>query len=154
MLQLRSIITLAVLSGSPIRLTELFDLIPNIILTTLNMQVYKKGFTLVELLIVTIIIGVLATIAISMTLKIIEKAHIDSLISDLSAAYKASVLYHTDNPDDAVTLDSLKDYGYNQSEKVTLIVVDGSVDGLRITATHAGVVSIYVVDQSGHVSEQ
>ncbi len=119
-----------------------------------HMQVCKKGFTLIELLIVIVIIGVLATIAISMTLNMREKAHIDTLKSDLSAVYKASVLYHTDNPDDTVTVDILKDYGYRQSEKVTLNVADGTVEDLRITATHPGVVRVYVVDQRGRISKQ
>ena len=118
------------------------------------MRVDKKGFTLIELLIVTVIIAVLTTIAISMTLKIIERAHIDALKSDLSAAYKASVLYHTDYPDDTVTLDALKDYGYRQSKKVNLNIVDGGVESLKITATHPGVLSVYVVNQNGRISKQ
>ena len=54
---------------------------------------------------IVVIIGILATIAISVTLKLTEKAHIDALKSDLSSAYKASSLYHTDKPDEDVTIE-------------------------------------------------
>lgn len=118
------------------------------------MPVYKKGFTLIELLIVIVIIGVLVTIAIGMTLNTIGKTHIATLNSDLSAAYKASVLYHIDNPDDAITLDILQDYDYRPSKKVNLNIVDGSTDSLKITATHRGVRGVYQLDQSGHISKQ
>ena len=118
------------------------------------MQFNKKGFTLIELLIVIVIIGVLVTIVVSVSLNTIEKTHIATLNWDLSTAYKASVLYHIDNPDDAITLDILQDYGYRPSKKMNLNIVDGSTDSLKITATHRGVRGVYQLDQSGHISKQ
>lgn len=115
----------------------------------------KRGFTLIELLTVILMLGVLATIAISSLFSMREKAYIAMLESDLSTAYKASVVYHTDDPS-AIIPDSntLKSYGYSQSENVTLNIVDGSVDFLELTATHPGVSATYEVDENGKISKQ
>ena len=73
-------------------------------------------------MIVIVIIGILTTIAVSMTLKMYEKAHISSLKSDLSSAYKAALAFHLENPDYEITVDDLKDYGYRPSENKTWIL--------------------------------
>jgi prepilin-type N-terminal cleavage/methylation domain-containing protein len=115
----------------------------------------KRGFTLIELLTVILMLGVLSTIAISALFSMKEKAYISTIESDLSAAYKASVIYHTDDPSAIIPdLNTLKSYGYSQSENVTLNIVDGSVDFLELTATHPGVSGTYEVDESGKISEQ
>jgi prepilin-type N-terminal cleavage/methylation domain-containing protein len=115
----------------------------------------KRGFTLIELLTVILMLGVLATIAISALFSAREKTYIAMLKSDLNAAYKASVVYHTDDPSAIIPdFNTLKSYGCSQSENVTLNIVDGSVDFLEITATHPGVSGAYKVDENGKISKQ
>ncbi len=115
----------------------------------------KNGFTLIEVLMVVVVIGILATIAINIMLNLTEKAYIDALKSDLSSAYKAASLFYTDNPNDDITLDILMENGYRKSNKVELTIENPTKDGLKITATHPGAPGVvYVVDHNGNISEQ
>lgn len=56
----------------------------------------KKGFTLVELLVVIAIIGILAIVALPALFKNIEKAKIAKLEADISAIKSASLSYYAD----------------------------------------------------------
>ncbi len=114
----------------------------------------KKGFTLIELMITFIIIGILSAIILNFVFSIMEKSHIATVKSDLLSAYKISALYHIDSPDDIVDLNILRSNGYSHSKNITINIVDGSMKNLLVTATHPGVNDIYKVIMGGHISKQ
>lgn len=71
----------------------------------------KKGFTLVELLVVIAIIGVLAVVAVPALFSNINKAKVASVESDYSSVKSAALSYYADEnklPDDIT--DDLKTY--------------------------------------------
>jgi len=114
----------------------------------------RRGFTVLELLVVILILGILATMAIMYLLGYKEKGYVSAVEADLTSAYKASIQYYADSPGGSVTMDIITAYGYRPSKDVNLTVVDGSLETLSITATHPGVQGVYQVDESGHVSQQ
>ena len=113
----------------------------------------KKGFTLIELIIVILIIGILATIAIMQVLDFRERSYNATLQSDLRSAYTASMQFHIDYPEDDVAVPDLIEYDFMKSEDVVIEIVDGSETGLIITAKHPGTRSDFKVDHAGRVSE-
>ncbi len=67
----------------------------------------KKGFTLVEIMIVVAIIGLLAAIAIPNFVKARESAQTNACISNLKQIEGAIVLYNLDTGGDPLTLGAL-----------------------------------------------
>ena len=118
------------------------------------MEPAVRGFTLLEVMVVIMIIGVLATIAINFTIRLQERAPTTAIQSDLAAAYKAAVAFHSDDADGVITRDILEEYGYRPTDKVTLTVDDGSESTLRLLADHPGVTATYQVDRTGTISKQ
>ena len=105
-------------------------------------------------MVVIAVIGILATVAINLTLQLTQRGHAKALESDLSMAYKAAVAYFAEHSEGTVTLDILKSHGYVQTDKINLNVVDGTEANLLITGTHPGVPGVYQVDRSGHITKQ
>jgi prepilin-type N-terminal cleavage/methylation domain-containing protein len=114
----------------------------------------ERGFTLVEVMVVIVIVGILASIAIGLTVSYREKAYISCMKTDLSNAFKDSVVFFSDFPDDGLTLEILEANGYNVSEDVSIDVVDGKSESLRITATHPKIIGTYEVDKTGIIFRQ
>jgi type IV pilus assembly protein PilA len=114
----------------------------------------SKGFTLVELMVVIVIVGILASIALMQILNFREGSYNATLKSDLRSVYTASKQFYIDHPNDAVTETKLEEYGYVPSENVIIKVEDGSEAGLLITASHPGTPNDYQVDHAGRISKQ
>ena len=68
----------------------------------------KQGFTIVELLVVIVVIGILAAITIISYTGISNKATVSSLQSDLSSAKKQLALYYIDHSSFPTGLDGSK----------------------------------------------
>jgi type IV pilus assembly protein PilA len=82
----------------------------------------EQGFTLMELLIVIIIIGILAAIAIPAFLAQREKAQAAAVQSDTRNAATAEALYFIDNDEFTNTVADLEPEGFRQSGGVTTTV--------------------------------
>jgi prepilin-type N-terminal cleavage/methylation domain-containing protein len=125
---------------------------PHFLRSMVTPQRGSKGFSLIELMVVIIILAALLSIAIGLMLDMRERSYVSTLKADLNAAYEAALDFHTTNPAGTATLDDLRDHGYRESLNVTLTVVNGSLGNLRITATHVGVSGVYQIDENGRIS--
>lgn len=105
------------------------------------MQKTKSGFTIVELLIVIVIIGILAAITIVAYNGIQDRARVSSVSSGLSQGAKKLKLYQVDNPDTypaatgANGIDDLASLGIVNSSDVTY-QYSSSANTYCLTATN------------------
>jgi len=97
----------------------------------------RKGFTLIELMIVTTIVGILAAIAIPRFGTMSERAHISAMQSDLGNMLRAQELYYQAN--DFVYADDVADLAsyFEATNGVTIVI--NAANGLTwdASATHA-----------------
>lgn len=93
----------------------------------------RKGFTLIELMIVVMIIGLLAAIAIPKFSSVKSKANFATMKTALRNLGQAEESYFADHGVYTAQLDSLN---YTTSPEMTLTVVEATATGWSATITH------------------
>lgn len=107
------------------------------------------GFTLVELLVVVIIIGVLAAVAIPVFLNQREKAYTTAAKSDVRAMSKIEFTYFSDHTEFAPSVSALETAGFKRSmpEDMThaVCVIDADGPEYIVGARHNGAASVWLI---------
>jgi len=96
----------------------------------------ERGFTLIEMLLVLVILGILAAVLVPRWANSREKAFMATMKSDLRNLATAEEAYFYDNASYATTLSSLP--AYNPSTGINVTINQATVAGWSATASRTG----------------
>ena len=99
------------------------------------MKQRRLGFTLIEVLTVTVIIGVLAAIAIPQYYRVKGKAYIASMQSDLRNLVTAEEMYFAEHGSYTGDVSDLENFRLTSG--VTVAIADAGLQGWSATAAHS-----------------
>jgi prepilin-type N-terminal cleavage/methylation domain-containing protein len=102
------------------------------------MRLARKGFTLIELIVVIVVIGIIAAIAIAKFVGVKEAAYVASMKSDLRNFALYEQFYATDNGGSYFSGDVIAE-GFKPTTDVTVLAsgIPGPPPNWSATATHS-----------------
>ncbi len=112
----------------------------------------QKGFTLVELMVVILILAILAAISIPTFVSYRRRAYNSAALTDIKNAYTAAQNFFTVQPTATAALGDLVANGFTQSPDVTVTVLNGDQPTLSITTVHTLGDKTFTVDFSGVIT--
>jgi len=126
---------------------------------TADRSAARRGFTLTELMVVTVIIGITAAMSVPSLQRAIEQSRADIAGANLRAIWAAQRLYWLENHDYADTT-TLRDIGLVDKEIVSVSGVGGytydvpnrTATAFTATATNTRGLGSYSINETGDVS--